>query len=143
MRERLDGGERFGLAKRQRRLSVGKKIFELGERISRVQRQQRRAGAKARERDHDHVGRFVDLRRDSVAGLDAEGDKRVARPLEQAAVGQSGGVGRLQRELVRLPRARRDEIEQICGCRLRHVNPRVDLGLARGNVLSSGRLRHS
>ena len=56
-----------------------RKILELGERIGGVERQQRRARPEARERQHDHVGRLVDLRRDAVAGLDPERDQRVRR----------------------------------------------------------------
>ena len=140
------GGERIGSAQRQRRLGVGKEIFELGERIGGVQRQQRRAGAKARERDHDHIGRFVDLRRDPVAGLDAERDQRVGRTpraFEQPVVGQGSGVGRLQRQLAGLPRARGDEIEQIGGSGFRHGNPRVDAGVALPTSLRTFGIRHS
>ena len=70
---------------------------------------QRRARAKAGEREHDHVGRLVDLRRDPVAGLDAERDKRVRRPsraLDERVIGQRGGVARLQGELDRASGAR-------------------------------------
>ena len=56
MRERANRLERVGAAEGQRRLGVAEEIFELGERIGGVQRQQNRAGAKASQREHDCVG---------------------------------------------------------------------------------------
>ena len=89
--ERAHRLKRSRPADRQRRLGVGQKIFELGQRIGDIQRQQHRAGAQAREHQHDHVGRFVDLHGDAVAGLDAERNQCIGRPartFEQFAIGQ-------------------------------------------------------
>ena len=80
-----------GPAERQRRAGVVKEIFELGQRIGGVERQQRRAGAKTGEREHDGFRRFVDLRGDPVAGLDAEIDQRLRGPArggEEFAIAQ-------------------------------------------------------
>ena len=123
-RERPDRLELIGAAENERGLGVAEEIFEFGKRIGGVQRQEDRAGAKARERDHDHVGRFVDLRRDPVAGLDAKRDKRMSRlgrAGEKLAVSQRRGVGGLERELLRVRRPRGDEIEEIGGMRSRHL----------------------
>ena len=127
--ERAHGVQGLGPAHRQRRLRIAQEIFELGQRIGGVQRQQRSAGAQARKREHDRVGRFVDLRRDPVARLDAERDEGVgglARALEQRAIGQARCVGCLEGELVRPPGSRFDEIEEIGGDGFRHENPRPD-----------------
>ena len=55
-RKRSNRLDLAGPAEGQRRLGVAKEIFELGERIGGVQRQQNRAGAKASQREHDCVG---------------------------------------------------------------------------------------
>ena len=123
-RERPDRLDLIGAAENERGLGVAEEIFEFGKRIGGVQRQEDRAGAKAGERDHDHVGRFVDLRRDPVAGLDAKRDKRMSRlgrAGEKLAVSQGRGVGGLERELIRVRRPRGDEIEEIGGMRSRHL----------------------
>ena len=77
-----------GAADRQRRAGVGEEIFEFGERIGGVERQQRRAGLQAGERQHDHVGRLVDLHGDAVARLDAEIGERARRARPRARTGR-------------------------------------------------------
>ena len=91
------GVEPVGPAEDERGLGVAEEIFELGQRIGGVQRQQDRAGAKAGQRDHNHVGRFLDLRRDAVAGPDPERGQRMSRlrrAREKLAIGQRRGVAR-------------------------------------------------
>ena len=78
------GDSRSGRQRVKRGLGVAEEIFELGERIGGVQRQQRRPRPQAGEHQHDRVGRLVDLRRHPVARLDAEGDQRVRRPAPSA-----------------------------------------------------------
>jgi len=75
--ESAHGLQRRRTAEDEGRLGIGKEIFELGQRIGDIERQQRGAGAMAGEQQHDHIGRFVDLHRDPVAGLDAEREKRI------------------------------------------------------------------
>ena len=82
--------QRIGPADGQRRLGVTEKILKLGERIRRIERQERGARAQAREQKHDDVGRLVDLDGDPAAGLDAERDERFGRArgaFEEGAVG--------------------------------------------------------
>ena len=55
LRKRANRLEPVGTAKGERRFGVAKKIFELGERVGGVQRQQNRARSKASEHDNDHV----------------------------------------------------------------------------------------
>ena len=68
LRKRANRLEPVGTAKGERRFGVAKKIFELGERIGSVQRQENRARSKTSERNNDHVRRFLDLDRDPIAG---------------------------------------------------------------------------
>ena len=79
-RARASDVERLRAADRQRRRGVGEKIFELGERIGGVERQQRRPRLEAGERQRDAIRRFVDLRRDAVARLDAAVERARAPP---------------------------------------------------------------
>ncbi len=53
--ERTHRLESVGPAEGQRWFGVAKEIFELGERIGSVQRQQHRARAQASKGDNDHV----------------------------------------------------------------------------------------
>ena len=116
--QRAHGIEPFRAADRQRRRGVGEKIPELGERIGGIERQQRRPRLEAGERQHDAIRRFVDLRRDAVARLDAALDERARRPPgagEQLAVGQRKAVGRVDRQLVAARRPLEQQIEKIGG----------------------------
>ena len=101
--------EEFGAAERQRRSGVGKKILEFGERVGGVERQQRRAGAKAGEREHDRLGRLVDLSRNPVARLDAqllESTGQTAGPSEQFAIADRLPVRRLRSHSVEVSHSR-------------------------------------
>ena len=59
------------------RLGVPDEVFELGERVASVERQVRRASAKAGEIEHDGVGGFLDLHRHAVAGDHAAFHERI------------------------------------------------------------------
>ena len=118
--ERARRRQRFRAADRQRRRGIVEKILELGERIGGVERQQRRPRLEAGERQHDRVGRLVDLRRDAVARLDADLDQRARRPPgagEKLGVGQRRTVGRVDRQLVAARRALEQQVEKIGGHR--------------------------
>ena len=115
-REVAQRSERSRPADRQRGAGVGEEIFELGERVGGVERQQRGARLQAGEREHDHVGRLVDLHRDAIARLDAEigqRPRRAARALEQFPVGQRHPVRRVESELVEARRAGEKKFEEI------------------------------
>ena len=110
--------ERSRAADGERGRRIVEEIFELGERIGGVERQQRRARLQAGEQQHDGVGRFVDLRGDTVARLDAEIDQRARRLSgagEELAVGQRQPARRVERQLLAARRAVEKQIEEIVG----------------------------
>ena len=123
--------QHVGAAEGQRRLGVAEEIFEFGERIGRVQRQERGPRPQASERQHDRVGRLVDLRCHPVARPDAERDQRIGRSrraLDESAEGQGEGVACLQGQPLRLAGgAGGDEVEQVGGGW--HGFPQVDVGV--------------
>ena len=126
--ERAHRLEHRGPAERQRRAGVGEEIFEFGQRIGGVQRQQRGPGAKTGERQHDGVGRFVDLRGDAVARLDAEIDQRLrgpARPREQFAIAETKRRRRSSSASLSSRGARaRQDLEEVGGGELGTRRPR-------------------
>ena len=115
--------QRGRAADRQRRPGVGEEIFQLGQRVGGIERQQRRAGAKTGEAEHDSVRRLVDLRRHPVARLDAEIDQRLRRPAgagEQLRIVPGDAARALQRDGFGPPDSALQDIEQIGGSRMRH-----------------------
>ena len=118
--ERAHRLEARGAAQRQRRPGVGEEIFEFGQGIGGIERQQRRPRAETRQRQHDRVGRFVDLRGDPVARLDAEIDQRARgapRPRVQFAVAERMPIRALDRDFVEARRAGDENFEEIGGNR--------------------------
>ena len=111
------GGERGRPADREGRLRVAQEIFELGERVGGVERQQGRAGPQARERQHDDVGRLVDLRRHAVAGRPEASQER-SPPAPNARTGRrrSWPSNRpFPAPFAEFARARDNEVEKVCG----------------------------
>ena len=73
---------------------------------------------KTRQRQHDRIGRFVDLRGDPVARLDAEIDQRAGRApraREKLAVAERMPFLALERYLVEPRRANGENFEEIGG----------------------------
>ena len=78
--ERARRRQRFRPADRQRRRGVGEKIFELGERIGGVERQQRRPRLEAGERQHDASGDLSICAATRSPGSTPHVDERAAPP---------------------------------------------------------------
>ena len=100
-RDRADAIRLRGVAHHQRRLGVADEVFQFVQRVGGVERQIDRAGANRGEIEHQRRHRFLGLRCNAVAGLDASGHQHI-RHLSgaghQIAIADALPVGRLDRE---------------------------------------------
>ena len=104
-------------ADEQGRLGIAQEVADLADRVGGVERQVDGTGPQAAQVEHQRLGALLDLRRDAVAGLDAQVQEDLGHPARQVlqvGVAEHAAVGPLQEDAAEVGReAAAEDLEQV------------------------------